>query len=182
VARDLLGCVLRSTVGNTVTEGVIIETEAYVGPHDPSSHAAERIGRTSRNAPMFGPPGTAYVYRIYGVHWCLNAVTEGEEFPAAVLIRALDPTAGIGYMEGRRRGTRPLCSGPGRLAQALGITGDLNGHTLRNDPLTISAGWPIEEANVGVSGRVGVSRAGDWPLRYFVRDHPEVSKHRGEKR
>ena len=178
VARGLLGCVLRSELGGQVTEGVIVETEAYLGPHDPASHAAERIGRTRRNEPMFGPPGTAYVYRIYGIHWCLNAVTEREGFPAAVLIRALDPTGGKGYMEERRGGKTPLCSGPGRLSQAMGISGELNGHPLVGNPLGVFEGWALDDHEVGTSGRVGVSRAADWPLRFFVREHPEVSRYR----
>ena len=178
VARDLLGCVLRSTVGGTTTAGIIVETEAYLGPHDPASHAAERIGRTPRNDAMFGPPGSAYVYRIYGIHWCLNAVAEKEGFPAAVLIRALDPAAGRGYMEERRGRKAPLCSGPGRLSQALGITGDLDGHSLEKEPLAVFKGWILEDRDIGTSGRVGVTKAADWPLRFFVRGHPELSRHR----
>jgi DNA-3-methyladenine glycosylase len=93
---------LVSDVGGMRTAGMVVETEAYIGPHDPASHAAERIGRTLRNASMFGPPGIAYVYRIYGIHWCLNAVTDAEEYPAAVLIRALQPVTGIDVMRLRR--------------------------------------------------------------------------------
>ncbi len=106
-----------------MAEGVIVETEAYVGPHDPASHAATRIGKTERNKTMFGPPGHAYVYRSYGIHWCLNVVTEEVGFPAAVLIRALDPIVGVEEMRERRGGTAPLCAGPGRLTQALGVSG-----------------------------------------------------------
>lgn len=180
MARELLGCILRVDVGGEISAGVIVETEAYVGPHDPASHAAERIGRTDRNAPMFGPPGTAYIYRIYGVHWCLNAVTEREGFPSAVLIRALDPMRGRSYMEGRRGGKYPLCGGPGRLCQALGINGDLNGRPLGSEPLMILEGWSLGEDAIGVSGRIGVTKALDWPLRFFVKGHPEVSKPRSK--
>ena len=102
VARDLLGMVLVSTIGGSEVRGRIVETEAYVGPHDDASHAAARIGRTARNEAMYGEPGVAYVYRIYGVHWCLNAVTDVADFPAAVLIRALEPIRGISLMRRRR--------------------------------------------------------------------------------
>jgi DNA-3-methyladenine glycosylase len=158
-----------------VTEGVVVETEAYVGPHDPASHAARRIGKTHRNAAMFGPPGTAYVYRSYGVHWCLNVVTNREGFPAAVLLRGLDAIGGLDTMRARRGGREPPCSGPGRLTQALGISGELDGHPLERDPLWLFQGWLVPEEQVGVSGRVGISRAVDWPLRFFLRRHPAVS-------
>ena len=175
VARSLLGCRLRSTVGGLRTEGVIVETEAYVGPHDPASHAAERIGRTKRNAAMFGPPGTAYVYRSYGIHWCLNVVTGPEGYPAAVLVRALDPVSGQDTMGFRREGKRPLCAGPGRLTQAVGVSGELDGHDLRVPPLQILSGWTLSDVGVGVSGRIGIRKAADWPLRFFLKGHPEVS-------
>src|SRR5207253_9005206 len=102
VARDLLGAVLISTVGAKRTSGRIVEAEAYIGPDDDASHAAARIGRTSRNETMFGHAGLAYVYRIYGTHWCLNAVTGPVGFPAAVLIRALEPLTGLAVMRARR--------------------------------------------------------------------------------
>ncbi|KAA8496376.1 putative 3-methyladenine DNA glycosylase [Porphyridium purpureum] len=175
LAKALLGCRLRSTVDGETTEGLIVEVEAYVGPHDPASHAAARIGRTQRNNSMFGPPGTSYVYRIYGIHWCLNVVCREEGFPAAVLIRALEPTTGIEAMS-RRRGTRtPLCSGPGRLCQALGITSVLDGHPFDSASLQLLEGYRVPEDFVCVTGRVGVSQAPDWPLRFYLRNHPCVS-------
>jgi len=176
VAQELLGCRLRSTVGGVVVEGVIVETEAYVGPHDPASHAAARIGKTKRNRTMFGPPGHAYVYRSYGVHWCLNVVTQRVGFPSAILIRALDPIKGIEEMRDRRGGTAPLCAGPGRLTEALGVSGELDGHPLGKEPLKLMAGWQIPLADLGVSGRIGVRHASDWRLRFYVRGHPEVSR------
>ncbi|MFH1765071.1 MAG: DNA-3-methyladenine glycosylase [Gemmatimonadota bacterium] len=175
VARELLGCYLRSTVGGVVAEGVIVETEAYVGPHDPASHAAARIGKTERNKTMFGHPGHAYVYRSYGIHWCLNVVTEEVGFPAAVLIRALDPIVGVEEMRERRGGAAPLCAGPGRLTQALGVSGELDGHPMWEEPLTLSSACRIPVADVGVSARIGVRRASDWRLRFYVQGHPEVS-------
>ena len=176
VARELLGCCLRSTVDGVRVAGMIVETEAYVGPHDPASHAATQIGRTQRNRSMFGPPGRAYVYRSYGVHWCLNVVTEEVGFPSAVLIRALDPLEGMEEMRSRRGKSANLCAGPGRLTQALGVSGELDGHFFEEDPLKLLGGRQIPEVHVGTSGRIGVRHASDWPLRFFVRGHPEVSR------
>jgi DNA-3-methyladenine glycosylase len=179
VACDPRGAVLLSTVGGERVAGRIVETEAYVGPHDPASHAAERIGRTARNEAMFGPPGTAYVYRIYGIHWCLNAVTGLEGYPAAVLIRAAEPLEGVDVMR-RRRGEccrdRELASGPGRLAQAFAITGALNGHPLAEPPLQLLAGEPVPPPDVVRGPRIGITRAADWPLRFHVRNSIWVSR------
>ncbi|MGD2070901.1 MAG: DNA-3-methyladenine glycosylase [Gemmatimonadota bacterium] len=175
VARDLLGTRLVSTVDGERTEAVIVETEAYLGPHDPASHAAARIGRTSRNEAMFGPPGTAYVYLIYGVHWCLNVVTGEEGDPQAVLLRGAEPLVGHDVVS-RRRGRPPPLAGPGRLCQGLGVTGELNAHPLDREPLKLEAGWSVPEEAVGVSPRVGVTAARDWPLRFFVRGSSGVSR------
>ena len=159
--------------------GRIVETEAYTGPEDPACHAAHPTGRTQRNASMFGPPGTAYIYLIYGLHWCLNVVTGPPGHPAAVLIRALEPLEGADLMEERRGRSRDLCSGPGRLCQALGLDGTLDGHELSRPPLELLDGDPMEDRNVRITGRVGVSRAADWPLRFLVAGHPCVSEGRG---
>ncbi len=168
MAPALIGHVLVSTLGGERTAGRIVETEAYLGPDDPASHSAERIGRTARNAAMFGPPGTAYVYRSYGIHWCLNAVTDAEGHPAAVLIRALEPVEGLDVMR-ERRGTadRDLTRGPGRLTQALGITGEQDGHALTAPPLRLCEGT-LEPAEIEAGPRVGISRATDWPLRFTL--------------
>ncbi len=175
-ARALLGADLVSTVGGVDTSGRIVEVEAYLGPADPASHGAARIGRTARNDPMFGAPGTAYVYRIYGVHRCFNVVTGDEGFPAAVLVRALEPRTGMEAMARRRGRGTDLCSGPGRLAQALGIEETLNGHDLDRAPLRILPGAPVPDSAVQVSGRIGISRATDWPLRFTVAGSPHVSR------
>lgn len=161
--------------------GHIVETEAYTGPEDPACHAALPTGRTTRNASMFGLPGTAYVYLVYGLHWCLNVVTGRPGHPAAVLIRGLEPVEGVDVMRGRRgRGReRELCSGPGRLTQALAVDGALDGHDLSRSPLELLEGTPVEEERVRVTGRVGVNRAADWPLRFLVADNPHVSSGRG---
>lgn len=176
VARELLGARLLSTVGDRRTTGVIVETEAYRGLEDPASHAATRTGRTSRNEVMFGPPGRAYVYRSYGMHWCVNVVTGREGEPRAVLIRGLEPLEGEDEMKRRRGGRTPLAAGPGRLCQALGITGSLYGHDLSRPPLVLAAGWAVPDDHVAVSGRVGVRLAADRPYRFFVRGSRGVSR------
>ncbi|MGW8265324.1 MAG: DNA-3-methyladenine glycosylase [Longimicrobiales bacterium] len=176
VARGLLGATFRSTVDGSEVVGVVVEAEAYVGPWDPASHAAERIGRTRRNESMFGPPGRAYVYRSYGIHWCLNVVTGEEGFPAAVLIRALEVIRGLDRARARRRGREPLSAGPGRLCQALAVSGAMDGHALAEPPLQLFRGWAVPDEAVAVSGRVGIRRAADWPLRFFLRGHPQVSR------
>lgn len=164
--------VLVSTVGGVETAGRIVETEAYIGPHDDASHAAARIGRTARNGSMFGAPGIAYVYRIYGMHWCLNIVTDEIDFPAAVLLRALEPLHGLDVMRARRHAGQKhlpdtaLASGPGRLAAALGITGDHDGHPLQREPLLITAATPVAAESITAGPRVGITRAADWPLRF----------------
>jgi DNA-3-methyladenine glycosylase len=183
VARALLGCVLETRVRGVVTAGRIVEVEAYVGPHDPAAHGYGNR-RTERNARLFGPPGTAYVYFIYGMHWCFNAVTERDGYPAAVLVRALEPLEGIEAMR-RRRGTaddRLLCAGPGRLCQALGITGAMNGLPLDGPVVRVhvpdrrTAGPPV------VTPRIGITRAADWPLRYSLRGSPWTSRPEPAKR
>lgn len=207
VARDILGAILVSTIGGEETAGRIVETEAYIGPHDPASHGAEKTGRTVRNRSMFGPPGIAYVYRSYGVHWCLNIVTDAVDYPAAVLIRAIEPTRGLEVMRRRRFAVAPsgvprasggmlcggrqadgrlrsstnrpdtrLCSGPGKLASALSITQEQDGHPLDRPPLIVVRGAAVPDRDIGTGPRVGITRAADWPLRFFVRGNPHVSK------
>ncbi|MDX1568225.1 MAG: DNA-3-methyladenine glycosylase [Longimicrobiales bacterium] len=176
VAPDLLGTLLVSDLGGARTSGVIVETEAYVGAGDPASHARESVGRTARNESMFGAPGIAYVYRSYGIHWCLNVVTGEVDRPVAVLIRALDPLEGREIMEERRGRSTELCAGPGRLTQALGITGEHDGHDLSKEPLVLRSGWSVSDDRIGVSGRIGIRKARDWPLRFYLRNHPSVSR------
>jgi DNA-3-methyladenine glycosylase len=178
VARHLLGIRILSTVGGARVQGVVVETEAYRGPDDPASHAATRTGVTDRNRAMFGPPGRAYVYRSYGIHWCLNVVTGGEGRPQAVLLRGAEILDGRGTARSRRGGRAPLAAGPGRLCQSFAVDSALYGHDLTRAPLTLRPGWAVEEGAVGVSGRIGVREAADWPLRFYVRGSPGVSRAR----
>lgn len=177
VARALLGCVLESRVRGRLTRGRIVEVEAYIGPHDPAAHGY-RNRKTRRNAHLFGRPGIAYVYFTYGMHWCFNAVTEREGHPSAVLVRALEPLEGIATMA-RRRGTpdrKRLCSGPARLCQALGITGTLSGARLDDGRIRIRAPERRNRVAVAAGPRIGISRAADWPLRFWVRGSAFVSR------
>jgi len=176
VARRLLGQVLVSRILGREVAGTIVETEAYIGPHDPACHAYGHR-RTARTEPLYGPPGTAYVYFTYGMHWCLNAVTERVDYPAAVLIRALEPLAGIELMR-RRRGPVPdraLCAGPARLCEALGITGEQNGGSLQQGALRILPGGR-RRFRVAVTPRIGITTARDWPLRFIVADSRWLSR------
>jgi DNA-3-methyladenine glycosylase len=176
VARDLLGCIVACRSPEGLTAGRIVETEAYLGPHDPACHAV--AGRTKRTHWLFGPPGVAYVYFIYGVHWCLNAVTREEGFGSAVLIRALEPTEGIVLMR-QRRGVardRDLTNGPGKLCQALGITRAHDGLSLATSELAIHAGAPLPDEAVAVTPRIGITKAADWPLRWVVQESAFLSR------
>ena len=169
VARDLVGCVVRH--GDTA--GVIVETEAY-HETEPACHAF--VGLTSRTRVLFGPPGRAYVYFSYGVHSLLNAVCEPEGIGAAVLIRALEPLEGIETMCERRGVERiaDLCSGPGKLTQALGIGLELNGSDLREGPITFEPGESVVEPLVGT--RIGITKAPELPWRFCVAGSRSVSR------
>lgn len=171
MARELLGhdVVRDEPDGVGHTSGRIVETEAYTGLDDPASHAAARIGRTARNDPLFGPPGTAYIHRNYGIHWLLNVVTTAEGVPEGVLIRALEPLDGVDRMRERRSGRDDLTNGPGRLTRALAIGPELQRHRLDAPPLRIVPGAPVPDAAVERSTRIGISRAADRPYRFTDR-------------
>jgi DNA-3-methyladenine glycosylase len=169
VAPDLIGATL-------LVEGAgghIVEVEAYHHT-DPAAHSYR--GLTERNAVMFGPPGYVYVYRSYGIHWCLNFVCEEKGSASAVLIRALEPTAGIPLMR-RRRGLqheRQLCSGPGKLGQALGITRAHNGLPLDAPPFELRA--RTEARDIAVGPRIGITKAAGVPWRYGMAGSPFLSR------
>ncbi len=175
VAPRLLGCLLLSVVDGVLTGGRVVETEAYVGPDDPACHASRRTGRTRRNAAMFGPAGTAYVYRIYGLHWCLNVVCSTPGDPQAVLVRALEPRWGREAMARRRGREVDLANGPGRVSAALGVHGALDGHPLDRAPLLLLPGSLRAGEVMGRTGRIGIREATDWPLRFVVERHPDLS-------
>jgi DNA-3-methyladenine glycosylase len=178
VARELLGARLVRILNGIKLVGLITETEAYIGETDLACHA--KAGLTSRTAPMFGPPGHAYVYFTYGNHWMLNAVTEKEGFPAAVLIRAIQPIEGIDVIMERRQRRDTL--GPGKLTQALGITGSENNINLaeENSSLWIEAGQVIPEKSVTIGPRVGLNKTPEpWlskPWRFLVKEHVVASR------
>lgn len=177
VARELLGAALehRSPLG--VASGRIVEVEAYMGPHDPACHAA--AGLTARTRPLFGPPGTSYVYFIYGNHWCVNAVTREAGYGAAVLIRALEPLNGIALMRRRRPLARrdvDLANGPGKLCAALGIDARHNGVSMQQGVVRILAGDTVQDADVRVSPRVGITKAAGEMLRFYVAGNACISR------
>jgi DNA-3-methyladenine glycosylase len=187
VARDLLGLVLVHRRRGVVTSGVIVEVEAYIGETDPACHAAP--GPTRRNAPLYGTPGHAYVYLNYGIHCLMNVVTESHGFPAAVLIRALDPLEGIDVMRRRRaraaKGRRvapdarglphqAICRGPGNLTMAMGITLAENRLDLLGDRLYIEDRG-IEIGEIGWGPRIGIRVGTESPWRAWVMDHDAVS-------
>ncbi len=175
VARDLLGAVLVCRTREGVAAGRIVETEAYLGEHDLACHAA--AGLTERTAPLYDRPGIAYVYFIYGMHWCFNAVTRAKGEPSAVLVRALEPLAGIDLMRSRRHVPRDvdLTNGPAKLCDALGIDRTFNRASLQRGALTIREGSVISDSNVAVTRRIGIRECADWPLRWIVRGNPYVS-------
>jgi len=173
VARDLVGCRLF----HDGCGGTIVETESYERD-DPACHAY--VGLTARTEVLFGPPGRAYVYLSYGIHSLLNAVAEPRGQAAAVLIRALEPTAGLEAMR-RRRGERPdadLCSGPGKLTDALGIGLDANGADLTEDPFLFLPRAPDWDGEIFTGPRVGITKAVDRPWRFCLAGSPFVSRPR----
>ncbi len=186
VARELVGKLLVHHVRGATTSGLIVEVEAYIGESDPACHAA--AGRTARNAPLYGPPGFAYVYLNYGIHYLVNAVTEPRDAPAAVLIRALEPVDGIPAM--RRRRTRPskgransagrvvsdaaLCRGPGNLTHAMGIRLGQNGLDLTGGVLSIRD-VGVTPPDLRWGSRIGIRVGLDRPWRAWIPGHPSVS-------
>jgi DNA-3-methyladenine glycosylase len=169
VAPELVGATLLVDGAG----GTIVEVEAY-DHEDPAAHGYR--GRTARNASMFGPPGHAYVYRSYGIHWCVNLVCEDEGVAAAVLLRALEPTHGLDQMRERRGldDARLLCAGPGRLCQALGITREHDGLPLDQPPFELHE--RTGEPEIVTGPRIGITRAAERPWRYGLADSPYLSR------
>src|SRR5580698_2898638 len=171
VARGLLGKI----VVHGETSGRIVETEAYLGGDDLAAHSARGI--TARTRVLFGPPGHAYVYFIYGMYECLNLVAEPDGRPGGVLIRALEPVTGIEIMQRRRPAAhtlRDLTSGPGRLTLALGITRAQNGVDVTRGALTVRTSRREEPFEIEVTPRVGIRQCADWPLRFIVKGSPFI--------
>jgi DNA-3-methyladenine glycosylase len=168
VARDLLGRWLVLEAPEAPARiGRVVEVEAYLGEHDRASHSWH--GKTARTAPMFEDPGHAYVYRIYGMYWCLNVVTEPPGYAAAVLLRAVEPITGLDQST----------DGPGKLCRAYGITGAYNRADLTQGDLRITAGQPVDDSQISSSPRIGVNYAEGWKdelLRFFVAGNPFVSR------
>src|SRR5262245_44284920 len=174
VAPDLLGRPLVRRLGDDLLVLRLVETEAYLGAPDRASHAWGGR-RTARNESLYLPGGHAYVYFIYGMHWCLNAVTGERDTGGAVLIRAGEPVEGVERMAANRGRLKDLATGPGKLCQALGVDRALDGHLLNRPPLTIVRGEPVGEGEIVAGPRVGVDYAGEaaaWPLRFAVRGNP----------
>lgn len=182
VARDLIGQRLVRQIGGQRVSGLIVETEAYVGPNDSASHASK--GRTSRTEVMFGPPGRTYVYLIYGIHYLLNLVTETQDFPAAVLIRALEPVEGLEAIQARRpriKRATGLTNGPGKLSQALDIDSKLhNWDVTLGQKLWLEPAEPPSTPIIATGPRIGIDyaqpadRAAPW--RFWMQNNPFVSK------
>jgi DNA-3-methyladenine glycosylase len=188
LARDLLGRILFYRTPEGLLAGRIVEAEAYTGEADAASHAFR--GRTIRNAVMFGAAGHAYVYFTYGMHYCLNVTADAPGVAGAVLLRAMEPLAGMEIM--RRRGDHGpqirLLSGPGKIGRGFGLTLQDNGRDFTQGPLGLAAGSPVPDREVAVSRRIGISRAVDLPYRFSVvgsgavsgrRPHPALPRERG---
>lgn len=190
VARELLDKFLVRKIGKKIISGKIVETEAYVGPNDLASHASR--GKTARTAPMFGPPGHAYIYLVYGLNFCFNIVTERKNYPAAVLVRALEPAEGINLMRRHRPSLKNkklnsqfsiikhLTNGPGKLCQALKIDKSLNNFDLTKNTLWLEdRGLKIKPSEIVAAKRIGVDYAGQYknkPWRFYIQGNGFVSK------
>ena len=183
VAKDLLGKHLVHVSGGVERVGRIVEVEAYLGPHDLAAHSAK--GLTPRTKPMFGPPGHAYVYLIYGIYHCMNVVTQEEGLAEAVLLRGAEPLRGIESMRVRRPKAKrdyELMNGPGKICQALDVDKRLDGESLSGETLWLTKrDIEVTEDDIAVSPRIGVENAGEaarWPLRFFLRGNRFVSAYR----
>lgn len=166
VARRLLGCRVATRFDGELTQVMLTEVEAYAGERDPASHAFR--GETPRNRSMFGPPGTLYVYRSYGIHWCMNLVVAKTGVAHAILLRGGVPVAGGDVMERRRGRSVHLTDGPGKLCQALGVTGDDDGSSFIDGPVRLSSGELPPGSHVAATPRVGISVAKEHDWRFVA--------------
>lgn len=176
VAKDLLGKIMTVNYAGTNLSGIVTETEAYLGFNDPGSHSFR--GKTKRNAAMFGPAGVSYIYQIYGIYFCYNVTTDREDVPAAVLIRALEPLAGIEIMQ-KNRGReelKDLLSGPAKLVQAMGITKEMNGTSAIDGPVRFYAKDREASFEIVETTRIGLSQGEDLMLRYYIKNNPYISR------
>lgn len=176
IAKQLLGYTLVHESDEGITAGIIVETEGYL-QGDPACHAYRK--KSQRNAPMFGEAGTIYVYQIYGMHFCVNISTNEKDIGEAVLIRALEPTEGIELMKERRKtdNIKNLCSGPGKLVQAMGIHKGMNHwHILENDLKIIPPPVEVSENKIVTTTRIGITQGADLPYRFYVKDNKYVSR------
>ena len=184
VARSLLGCVLWRRIGREALAARIVESEAYIGANDPASHARRGL-RSARNESMYLEGGHAYVYFTYGMHWCLNVVTQEADIAEAVLIRGAEPLRGIESMRKRRpRAKRDydLMNGPGKICMAMDIDRRLDGERLDGERLWIAPrDIEVADKDIVVTPRIGIEGSGEaalWPLRFFLRDNRNVSAYR----
>jgi DNA-3-methyladenine glycosylase len=177
VARELLGATVVSGVEGDRTAARIVETEAYLGHIDPASHGY-RHRRHAQNEALYGPAGTWYVYLSYGMHWCANLVCGIPGEASAVLLRALEPVEGLAVMRRRRGGVvdRELCSGPGKLCQALAITRDLDGSAMQRSNVIVRTRQADWTPSVLITPRIGITKAADWPLRFLIDGSPWTSR------
>lgn len=177
VARSLLGSILLHRTVEGLLAGVIVEVEAYLGQDDPAAHSS--AGRTARTRVIFGDPGHAYVYKIYGLHHCLNVVAEPGGTPGCVLVRALEPVCGLDAMRSRRvvaRRADQIASGPAKLTQAMGIGIESYGADLLGEPLSIRLPHKEPAVKVRTTKRIGIRKAQELDLRFFIADNEHVSR------
>ena len=180
IARALLGCVLWRRLGRELLAARLVEVEAYLGANDSASHARRGL-RSPRNESMYLKGGHAYVYFTYGMHWCMNVVTQEADIAEAVLLRAAEPVRGIETMRERRpKAKRDLMNGPGKLCSAMSIDKSLDGERLDGNVLWLAPrDVEIDDDDIAVSHRIGVENSGEaagWPLRFYLRGNPNVSR------
>ncbi len=177
IAKEILGKIFVRRIGGKIVAGRIVEVEAYRQEGDFASHSSR--GKTARNEVMFRRGGYLYVYFTYGMHFCMNVVTEGKDFGAALLIRAMEPLAGIDRMRKNRGGNkalRELASGPAKCCEAFGIGREQNGTDLLGDDIFLLDAPPLANTRIGLSGRIGIRRSTELPWRFFEKENPFVSR------